>query len=148
MKIILNQDIKNVGLKDDVVTVKNGYGRNFLIPQGMARLATSSAMKMLEEDVRQRAFKQEKIVKDAQAIADKINGKSISVGVKAGASGKIFGSVTTLQVANEINEQLGAEVDKRRIVFSEDIKNIGSYKATINLHKEVVAEMDLEIVQD
>ena len=87
-------------------------------------------------------------MKDAQAIADKIAGKSITVGVKAGASGKIFGSVTTLQVATVIGEQLGAEVDKRRIIFSEDIKNIGAYKATINLHKEVTAEMEIEIVQD
>ena len=148
MKVILKQDIKLLGHKDDVVKVKDGYGRNFLIPQGMAKLATSSAMKMLEEDIKQRAFKQEKIKQDATAIASKIEGKKVNIGAKAGTSGKIFGSVTTLQLANAILEKLGAEVDRRKIVFNEDVKNIGSYTATINLHKEVSVNLEFDVIQE
>lgn len=148
MKVILKQDIKLLGHKDDLVTVKDGYGRNFLIPQGMAKLATPSAIKMLEEDIKQRAFKQEKIKNDATEIAAKLEGKKVNIGAKAGTSGKIFGSVTTLQVANAINEQLGTEVDRRKIVFNEDVKNIGAYTATINLHKEVSVDIDFEVIQE
>jgi len=105
MKIILTQDVKNLGHKDDVVVVKDGYGRNYLIPKGMAKLATDGAMKMLAEDIRQRAFKVEKLRKDAEQISAKLNGASVTVKTKAGASGKIFGSVTGLQIANALKEQ-------------------------------------------
>lgn len=146
MKIILTQDIKNLGHKDDVVTVKSGYGRNFLIPTGKAKLATESAMKMLAEDIRQRAFKLEKIRKDAEEIAAKINGLTINITAKAGASGKIFGSVTSLQVANAIKEQ-GYEVDRRKIAV-DDIKNLGSYSADINLFKDITATVTIEVVAE
>lgn len=146
MKIILTQDIKNLGHKDDVVSVKSGYGRNFLIPTGKAKLATESAMKMLAEDIRQREFKLEKIRKDAEDIASKINGMSISISAKAGASGKIFGSITSLQVANAIKEK-GFEVDRRKIAV-DDIKNLGTYTADINLFKDITATVTIEVVTE
>jgi len=147
MKIILKQDVKHLGFKDDVVDVKNGYGRNFLIPQGMAKLATSSNIKMLEEDLRQRAFKLEKIKKDADALAAKIDNLKIDLKSKAGATGKIFGSITTLQVANELKAN-GYEVDRRNIVFENDIKNIGVHKATLNLHREVSVDIEINVVAE
>ncbi|MFN5249729.1 MAG: 50S ribosomal protein L9 [Bacteroidia bacterium] len=144
MKIILTQDIKNLGHKDDVVTVKSGYGRNYLIPQGKAKLATEGALKMLAEDIRQREFKLEKIKKDATEMAAKLDGIEITISAKAGASGKIFGSVTNLQIANALKEK-GYDVD-RRVIAVDDIKNIGSYTADINLFKEVKATVKLEVV--
>ena len=144
MKIILSQDIKNLGHKDDVVTVKSGYGRNYLIPQGKAKLATEGALKMLAEDIRQREFKLEKIKKDATEMAAKLDGIEITISAKAGASGKIFGSVTNLQIANALKEK-GYDVD-RRVIAVDDIKNIGSYTADINLFKEVKATVKLEVV--
>ena len=144
MKIILTQDIKNLGHKDDVVTVKSGYGRNYLIPQGKAKLATEGALKMLAEDIRQREFKLEKIKKDATEIAAKLDCIEITISAKAGASGKIFGSVTNLQIANALKEK-GYDVD-RRVIAVDDIKNIGSYTADINLFKEVKATVKLEVV--
>jgi large subunit ribosomal protein L9 len=146
MKIILTEDVKNLGHKDDVVAVKSGYGRNFLIPQGKAKLATDGALKMLAEDIRQRAFKTEKIRKDAEAMAEKLNGLSLTITAKAGGSGKIFGSVTALQVANAIKEK-GYEVDRRKIVF-DDIKMLGSYTANINLFKEINAQVSIEVIAE
>ncbi len=146
MKIILTQDVKNLGFKDDVVTVKSGYGRNFLIPKGMAKLATESAMKMLAEDIRQRGFKLEKIKKDAAEIAEKLNGVTVQLAAKAGASGKIFGSVTALQIANALKEK-GFDVDRRKIVV-DDIKALGTYNANINLYKEINAAVTIEVVSE
>lgn len=147
MKLILTQDVRNLGHKDDVVSVRPGYGRNFLIPKGMAKIATSSAMKMLEEDIRQRAFKQDKIKKDAEALAAKLEGMEIILKAKTGTSGKIFGAVTSLQVANALKEK-GMEVDRRKIVFNTEPKMIGSYSAVINLHKEVSKEISIEVVAE
>lgn len=147
MKLILKQDVKNLGYRDDIVDVKNGYGRNFLIPQGMARLATTSNVKMLEEDLRQRAFKLEKVRKDVDSTAAKMEGLKVDLKVKAGATGKIFGSITTLQVASEL-KNLGFEVDRRNIVFENDIKNVGEHKATINLHREVAVDIEINIVAE
>ncbi|MEZ4804795.1 MAG: 50S ribosomal protein L9 [Bacteroidia bacterium] len=147
MKLILTQDVRSLGHKDDVVAVKAGYGRNYLIPQGMAKLATESALKMLAEDNKQRAFKQDKIRKDADALSVKLEGMSVSLKAKTGTSGKIFGAITTLQVSNALKES-GIEVDRRKIVFSEEPKFLGSYKATINLHKEVSKEIDVEVVAE
>jgi large subunit ribosomal protein L9 len=146
MKIILTHDVKNLGHKDDVVEVKNGYGRNYLIPQGMAKLATEGALKMLAEDIRQRGFKLEKIRKDAEALAAKLNGMSLTIAAKSGASGKIFGSVTALQIANAIKEK-GVEVDRRKIVV-DDIKTLGSYTATLNLFKDINATINIEVVSE
>lgn len=147
MKLILTQDVRNLGHKDDVVSVRPGYGRNYLIPQGMAKMATESAMKMLAEDIKQRAFKQDKIKKDAEATATKLEGVTIVLKAKTGTSGKIFGAVTSLQVANALKEQ-GIEVDRRKIVLSEEPKVLGSYKAIINLHKEVSKEISIEVVAE
>ncbi len=147
MKLILTQDVRNLGHKDDVVSVRPGYGRNYLIPQGMAKMATESALKMLAEDVKQRAFKQDKIKKDAEALAIKLEGVTVTIKAKTGTSGKIFGAVTALQVANNLKEQ-GIEVDRRKIVLSEEPKVLGSYKAIINLHKEVSKEIGIEVVAE
>ncbi len=146
MKIILTQDVKNLGHKDDVVVVKDGYGRNFLIPQGKAKLASESALKMLAEDIRQREFKMEKLRKDAEALAAKLNGVSVTVAAKAGNTGKIFGSVTSLQVANALKDK-GYDVDRRKIVF-DDIKSVGQYEANINLAKDINANITIEVVAD
>lgn len=147
MKLILTQDVRNLGHKDDVVAVRPGYGRNYLIPQGMAKMATESAMKMLAEDVKQRAFKQDKIRKDAEALSVKLDGVKVQLKAKTGTSGKIFGAVTTLQVTNALKD-LGIEVDRRKIVFSEEPKMLGSYKALINLHKEVTKEIEIDVVAE
>jgi large subunit ribosomal protein L9 len=145
MKIILTQDVKKLGFKDDILTVKDGFGRNFLIPQGMAKLATPSAVKQLEEEIKQKAFKQEKLKLDAEASSKQLEGVSVTIKTKTGTSGKIFGAVTTLQVANVLKDK-GITVDRRKIVFNDDIKVVGQYKATINLHREVSVEIDVEVV--
>ncbi len=146
MKVILKDFVKGFGEKNDIVEVKNGYGRNYLIPQGLATIATPSAIKMAEENVRQAAHKQAKVKEDAQAIADKLEGLKLTVPTKAGSNGKIFGSVTNIQLAQSLAER-GFEIDKRKI-SSSDMKNIGEYKATISLHKEVSVEIDVGVVQE
>lgn len=147
MKIILKDYVKGLGDKNDIVTVKNGYGRNFLIPQGFATIATESAIKMAEENIRQAAHKQEKIKTEALSMAEKLNGLKITIPTKAGSNGKIFGSVTNIQIAQALSER-GFEVDRRKISTSGDIKTLGEYKAVINLHKEVSTEIDLDVVQE
>ena len=147
MEIILKQDIKNLGEKDDVVNVKPGYGRNYLIPQGFAILATSSAKKVLAENLKQAQFKQDKIKKDAESIAARLEGVKLSIGAKAGESGKIFGSVNTIQVADALKRQ-GFEVDRRRITFETEPKFVGEYVANLNLHKEVKVQVPFEVVAE
>ncbi len=145
MKIILNEDIRNLGYKDDVVEVKNGYGRNYLIPQGKAHLATPSALKLLAENQRQAEFKQERIKQEAEKKSESMQNLKLSIGTKAGSNGRIFGSVSSLQIAQALKDR-GMEVDRRKIVLNEDIKELGEYKATINLHREVSVEIDIEVV--
>jgi large subunit ribosomal protein L9 len=147
MEIILKQDIKSLGEKDDIVNVKPGYGRNYLIPQGFAALATESAKKVLAENLKQAQFKQDKIKKDAEAIATRLEGVKLSIGAKAGESGKIFGSVNTIQVADALKKE-GFEVDRRRITFETDPKFIGEYVANLNLHKEVKVKVPFEVVAE
>ncbi len=147
MELILKQDIKNLGEKDDVVDVKPGYGRNYLIPQGFADLATSSAKKVLAENLKQAAFKQDKIKKDADAIAVRLEGVKLSIGAKAGESGKIFGSVNTIQIADALKKE-GFEVDRRRITFETEPKFVGEYIANLNLHKEVKVKVPFEVVAE
>lgn len=146
MKVILKDYVKGLGEKNDIVVVKNGYGRNYLIPQGLATIATTSAVKMAEENVRQAAHKQEKIKTDAQGIADKLEGMKLTIATKAGSNGKIFGSVTTIQIAAALADK-GFDIDRRKITTS-DIKMLGDFKATLDLHKEVSAEIDIEVVQE
>lgn len=147
MEIILKQDIKNLGEKDDVVSVKPGFGRNYLIPQGFATLATSSAKKVLAENLKQAQFKQDKIKNDALAIAARLECVKLSVGAKAGESGKIFGAVNTIQVADALKKE-GFEVDRRRITFETEPKFVGEYIANLNLHKEVKVQVPFEVVAE
>jgi large subunit ribosomal protein L9 len=146
MEIILKDDIKNLGYKDDIVDVKPGYGRNYLIPKGLAVIASPSNRKMAEENTRQAAHKAEKLKNDAQAIADKMGDLILEIPAKAGESGKIFGAVTTLQVADVLKEK-GFAVDRRKIDFNQDIRNLGEYTAEINLHKEVKKEITIKVVE-
>ena len=147
MEIILKQDVKHLGEKDDVVNVKPGYGRNYLIPQGFATLATSSAKKVLAENLKQAQFKQEKIKNDALAIATRLESIKLTIGAKAGESGKIFGAVNTIQVADALKKE-GFEVDRRRITFETEPKFVGEYIANLNLHKEVKVKVPFEVVAE
>ncbi len=145
MEIILREDIKNLGYKDDIVNVKGGYGRNFLIPQGMAVIANSSNKKMIQENIRQAAHKADKVKKDAKEIATKLEGLTLQIPAKAGETGKIFGSVTTLQISDALKEK-GIEIERKRININSDIKTLGDYTAEIVLHKEVHPEINIQVV--
>ena len=148
MEIILKQDIKGLGEKDDVVNVKNGYGRNYLIPQGFGALATSSAKKVLAENLKQAAFKQDKIKKDAEGIAARLTEVKLSIGAKAGeTTGKIFGAVNTIMISDALKQQ-GFDVDRRRITFETEPKFVGEYVANLNLHKEVKVKVPFEVVAE
>lgn len=147
MQVILKEDVLNLGYKDDVVTVKDGYGRNYLIPQGKAVIASESARKVLAENLKQRAHKLEKIKKDAQDLAAKLEGISLTIGAKTSSTGTIFGSVTNIQVAEAL-EKLGYTVDRKIIVIKDAVKEVGSYKAVAKLHKEVSVEIPFEVVSE
>lgn len=146
MDIILKEDIANVGFKDDIVTVKTGYALNFLIPKGLAQVANSSNKKVLAENLKQRAHKAEKIKQDAQTIADSLADIVVKIGAKVGGSGKIFGSVNSIQVSDALKAQHSIEIDRKKIlVVSEKIKEVGEYTASIDLHKEIKVEIKLDI---
>lgn len=148
MEIILLQDIQNLGSKDDIVKVKDGYGRNFLIPQKMAIVANSSTKKVLAENIRQRAHKEAKLKDAALALAAKLEGQGVVIGAKTSSSGKIFGSVNTIQLAEAIGK-LGFEIDRKQIRIAEDsIKAVGKYTAKIKLHREVIVDFDFEVVSE
>jgi large subunit ribosomal protein L9 len=144
MEIILKTDIAGLGYKNDTLNVKPGYGRNYLIPQGFAVLATSSNKKILAENLKQAAHKSEKLKADAQAIADQIGDKVATITMKVGESGKIFGRVTSIQVADAL-AALGIIVDRKKISV-EDIKFVGTYKAIVDLHKEVKHDLAVNVV--
>ncbi|MBR4792096.1 MAG: 50S ribosomal protein L9 [Bacteroidaceae bacterium] len=146
MEIILKEDIAGLGYKNDIVKVKDGYGRNYLIPQGKAVIATESAKKVLAENERQRAHKLAKIKADAEAQAAKLNGVKVTISAKVNEDGTIFGGVGAAQVAEALAAK-GFEVDRKAIV-AETVKAVGEYKATINLHKEVKAEVAFEVVAE
>jgi large subunit ribosomal protein L9 len=148
MKVILKQEVKNLGEKDELVTVKNGYGSNFLIPKGMAILATESNQKQLAETIKQRAFKIEKQKKEAQKVIDFLKDVTIKVGAKAGESGKIFGSVNTIQIADALHKA-GFAVERKNIEITEDtIKQLGNYTAKVRLYKEISATVNFEVVAE
>ena len=147
MQVILKEDILNLGYKDDVVTVKSGYGRNYLIPQGKAVIATPSALKMLAENMKQRAHKLEKIKNDAKELAAKLEGVSLTIGAKTSSTGKIFGSVNNIQIAEAL-EKAGYKVDRKVIFIKESVKEVGAYKAILKLHKEVSVEIPFEVVAE
>lgn len=148
MEIILKQDIPNLGHKDDIVRVKDGYARNYLIPKGMAISATGSARKVHEENLKQRAHKEEKLRDEAQVVAEKLAKVSLTIGAKTSTKGKIFGSVNTIQISESLKEK-GFDVDRRNITIKDDlIKEVGKYTATIRLHREVSVEVPFEIVAE
>ena len=146
MEIILIQDVDRLGNKDDVVAVKDGYARNFLIPQKKAIAATSSAKKVLAENIKQRAHKESRLREEAKVLAEKLMNKNVKIGAKVSSAGKIFGSVNTIQVAEAINKK-GFEIDRKQITLPEDsIKEVGTYTAKIKLFKDVVVELEFEVV--
>lgn len=149
MEIILKQDLTGVGYKNDLLKVKDGYARNYLIPKGLAVIATKSTKKALAELKKQQAFKEDKIVKEAETLAQALEGTELTIGVKAGTSGKIFGSVNSIVVANAIQEQKSLEIDRKMIELNEDhIKEVGKYQAKIKLHKNVEVAIDLDVVAE
>jgi len=147
MEIILKEDVVNLGYKNDIVTVKSGYGRNFLIPTGKAIIASPSAKKMLAEDLKQRAHKLEKIKNDAEAAAAKLKDVSLTIATKVSSTGTIFGSVSNIQIAEAL-AKLGFEVDRKIIVVKDSVKEVGSYIAIVKLHKEVSVEIPFEVVAE
>ncbi|MGO1729984.1 MAG: 50S ribosomal protein L9 [Flavobacteriaceae bacterium] len=146
MEIILKKDVDNLGFADDLVTVKNGYGRNFLIPQGFAILATPSAKKVLAENLRQRAHKEEKVVAEAKQLAEKAKEVSIEITAKAGAGDKLFGSITTADLSAKLAKN-DVEIDKKYIsIFGGNIKRLGQYTAKLRFHREVIIEITFDVV--
>jgi large subunit ribosomal protein L9 len=146
MEIILKEDVVNLGYKNDIVTVKSGYGRNYLIPTGKAVIASPAAKKMLAEELKQRAHKLEKIKKDAEAVAEQLKEVSLTIATKVSATGTIFGSVSNIQIAEEL-AKLGHNID-RKIIVVKGVKEVGSYTATVKLHKEVSVEIPFEVVAE
>jgi large subunit ribosomal protein L9 len=147
MQIILLEDVSTLGYKDDIVTVKNGYGRNYLIPQKKAVIASESAKKVLAENLRQRAHKLEKIKGDAQTIAAKLEGVFLTVGAKTSSTGTIFGSVTNIQIADELSKK-GFEIERKQIIIKDYVKEVGSYKAVVKLHKDISVEIPFEVISE
>jgi len=148
MEIILLQDVARLGSKDDVLTVKNGFGRNYLIPQKMAIVATESAKKVLAENTKQRAHKEAKAKELSLSVAERLKTVQLVIGAKTSSTGKIFGSVNTIMLAEAINSK-GFEIDRKQIIISEEhIKEVGNYVAKIKLHKEVVIELPFEVVSE
>ena len=148
MDIILLQNLDKVGEQYDVVTVKNGYGRNFLIPKGLALIANDTNMRRLEDLRRRQTAKENKMVGTFQQMAKDLEGKMLKILVKAGTSGKIFGSVTNIQISQAIKEQLDMDISRKKIELKTEVKNLGEYKATLNLHTEVVTDLAFEVLTD
>ena len=149
MEIILKQDVYKLGYADDIVRVKDGYARNYLIPQGYAIPATETNKKILAETLKQRAFKLEKIRKKAEFLAGKIEGLTLQIGVKASEKGTIFGSVTNIAVAQALKEQHDIEIDRKKIILSsEHIKELGNYTAQVNVHKDFKVTVNLEVIAE
>jgi len=149
MEIILKQDVPNLGYANEIVSVKPGYARNYLIPKGIAILATASNKKVLAENERQQSFKAEKIRGEAEEVAKKLENLKIKIGAKAAESGKIFGSVNAIQIAQALKDQHDFEIDRKKIMLDQDhVKELGEYKAKINLHKEVGVEISFEVIAE
>ncbi|MDR1742675.1 MAG: 50S ribosomal protein L9 [Dysgonamonadaceae bacterium] len=147
MEVILKEDISTLGYKDDVINVKRGYARNYLIPQGKAIIATDSAKKVLAENLKQRAHKLEQIKAEAQALAAKLESVSLVIGAKTSSTGTIFGSVNNIQIAEALGEK-GFDIDRKVIVIKDSVKEVGNYKAVVKLHKEVSVEIPFEVVAE
>ncbi|MDE6810335.1 MAG: 50S ribosomal protein L9 [Muribaculaceae bacterium] len=147
MKIILKEDVRNLGYKDDVVEVKDGYGRNYLIPTGKAVIASPSALKVLAENQRQRAHKLAKIKADAEALAQSLQDVKLTIGAKTSSTGTVFGSVNAIQIAEAL-EKLGFNIDRKIIDIKNPVKEVGEYHANIRLHKDVTVEIPFEVVAE
>jgi len=148
MEVILIKDVDNLGTKYDVVSVKPGYGRNYLIPQGFAQVANASNKKHNEEIKKQQSAKIAKLIEDYKALAEKLKTSKITVGAKAGTTGKLFGSVTNIQVAEALKKQFDLTVDRKKIHIIGEVKEVGTHKATVHLYKEVATEIDFEVVAE
>lgn len=146
MEVILKEDIKGLGYKNDTINVKPGYGRNYLIPKGYAVIASPSNRKMVEENIKQASHKADKVKRDAEEIAAKIGETVLEIPAKAGESGRIFGAITTLQVSDALKEK-GVDIDRKKISIDSDIKTLGDYTAEIDLHKEVKHKVTLRVVE-
>jgi large subunit ribosomal protein L9 len=148
MEIILKQDVEKLGFSDDVLTVKNGYGRNFLIPQGLAVLATPSAKKVLAENLKQRAYKEKKIVEEAKSLADKASELDLKITTKAGAGDKLFGSITAANLSEELAKH-EVDIDKKYIsILGGNIKRLGQYEAKLRFHREVIIDFTFEVIAE
>ena len=147
MEVILKQDVAGLGYKNDIVKVRAGYGNNYLIPNGIALIATNSNKKLVQENIRQVAHKAEKLKQDAQNLANKIDDLTLEIGTKAGESGKIFGAVTALQIADSLKSK-GFEIDRKKVVLKESPKQLGTYNVTLDLHKEVKHEIKVSVVAE
>jgi len=149
MKVILKQDVPNLGYTNDIVKVKNGFARNYLLPKGYAVVLTDSSEKELNELLKQKSFKEEKIRKEAETLAKALENITLRIGAKAGTTGKIFGSVNNLQIADAIKEQFKYNIDRKKIVVDgESIKELGTYTARVNLHKEIKVDVKFEVVAE
>ena len=148
MDIILLQDVEKVGDKHTIVTVKDGYARNYLIPQKLALIANDTNRRRLADLRRREEAAENKKLSVYQGIAEQLAGKVLKIGAKAGTSGKIFGSVTNVQLSNALKDQLGIEIERKKIILPEDVKTLGTYTATINLHKQVQPTIDFEVVSE
>ena len=148
MQVILLKDIDNLGYKNDVVKVKNGFGRNYLIPQGVAVIANETNNAKLEKILADLEAKEAAKTGEYKALAASLEGKKLNIAVKAGTSGKIFGSVTNVQIAQALKDQCGVEVERKKVALPESIKEIGSYTATIHFSKEVSQEIEFDLIQD
>ena len=149
MEIILTEDVKNLGYKNDLLKVKDGYARNFLIPKKLAILATDSNKKIVAENQKQKAHKDNRVKDEALALAEKLKNLTVKIGAKVGTSGKIFGSINAIQIADAIKKQFNYEVDRKRItVDGENIKEVGNYTAQIDLHKEVKFTINFEVIAE
>jgi large subunit ribosomal protein L9 len=148
MEVILLKDVDNLGSRFDVVTVKPGYGRNFLIPQGFAQIANAANKKHVEEVKKQQSAKIAKLVDDYKQLAEKLKASRIQVGAKSGTTGKLFGSVTNIQVAEALKKQFDLTVDRKKIHIQGEVKELGAYKATVSLYKDVAADIEFEVVAE
>ena len=147
MELILKNDVPNLGFKDDLVSVKNGYGRNYLIPQGLAILATPSSKKVLAENIKQREFKEKKIVDEANKLVKKLSKLELKIGAKSGTGGKLFGSISSSDLNSELSN-LGYDFDKKIIkIMGGSVKRLGTYVATLRLHRNVVHELSFEVIK-
>ena len=148
MELILKSDVQDLGFKDDIVTVKNGYGRNYLIPQGLAALATPAAIKVLAENLRQRAHKEKQIIEDAQKVAESLKEMQIKIAAKAGVGDKLFGSVSNIDLAEAI-AKAGQDIDRKFInIQGGTVKRVGPYNAKVRLHREVIVDLPFEVIAE